>query len=80
MNLYLFFHGHVLDSEVGRSAEKMDTDQIISVFGKTFKIHLGIGLESQKIVSSQIDFRPSLSRAELISLNKGKVDDTFLIS
>jgi hypothetical protein len=79
VNFYLFFHGQVVDTEIAPSAEKVNTDQIISAFWKRFKIHLGIGIKPKKIITSEIDLSPAVSGAELVSFDDGKVNDTLFI-
>lgn len=77
MEFNLFFHSHVVDPEISPAAEKMDADQIISAFGQGFHIHLGIGVQAQEIVVSQIDFSPALSGTEFVSFNDEEVDNSF---
>ncbi len=80
MDFHTLFHPEAADPEIGTAFKQLDTDDIISLDGKTCKIDLSIMIDAEIVSMSQRNFRSSFSCSQLISLNNGQVDNTLFIA
>jgi hypothetical protein len=69
-----------VDTQINIPGKQMKADKIILSLRKLGKVDLGVFIDTQIVLSSEMNFGPALTSTQLIALDNRHIDRAFLIT